>query len=436
MYDGHGTKILGGSEAQSAQIYDALRNFRDCEALPGYDPFAAFQVTSAAYVTGSEVSFIPASPKSVRGPHVATLRLDEVDEIDPDIRDAAMGMAMAIDGMPSSITMTSTWHRIAGPMAELVERGRSGDFPVFSFCIFEVLECCPEVRSGPNLEHCPECPIMTWCHADRDSHPGRLPKAKRSRGHYTTDALIQKVKAVSLRAFESDYLCLRPRAAGVWFTAFDERQHVTPAAEFQRNLTVHLAIDPGVHCGAVWFQARSRLDGSGCAVNVFADYFAEGLSAEANAQAILAKTQEVCGIGAAGARVSMDPAGSHRNAVGPVVRAEFVRVGCCGRNGLELWPTLGAHRPKADTLGLIEALLQSADGAVSLTIHPRCTHLIRALLSYSRARRNNQWMDYPEPECHPHEDLIDPLAGGLSLEFPAGRAPQPRLRRVHASSLR
>ena len=64
---------------------------------------------------------------------------------------------------------------------------------------------------------CPECPIQKWCHAGRDEHPQRLPKAKRSRGHYTIDRLIQKVDAVSERVLNSDYLCLKPRAAGVWF---------------------------------------------------------------------------------------------------------------------------------------------------------------------------------------------------------------------------
>ncbi len=34
-------------------------------------------------------------------------------------------------------------------------------------------------------------------------------------------------------------------------------------------------------------------------------------------------------------------------------------------------------------------------------------------------------MDYAEDPQHPHEDLIDPVAGGLKLEFPQGRTPQP-----------
>ena len=215
---------------------------------------------------------------------------------------------------------------------------------------------------------------MRWCHSDRDSDPAGRPKAKRSSGHYTIDSLIQKAKAVSQRVFESDYLCLRPRAAGVWFTIFDEAQHVRPAAEYDPHCPVHLAIDPGVHTGAVWFQVRPRIDGQGHRINVFADYFAEGLSAETNAQEIREKTRELCGIGMGRQRVSMDPAGNARTAVGPTVRGEYERAGVMGKNGLESWPA----GKKADGLALIEALLQSADRTVNLTIHPRCRHLITA----------------------------------------------------------
>jgi hypothetical protein len=59
---------------------------------------------------------------------VASLKLDEVDEIEPDIRDSAVGMAMEKHGSTSSILMTSTWHRVAGPMAKLIECGRTGAF--------------------------------------------------------------------------------------------------------------------------------------------------------------------------------------------------------------------------------------------------------------------------------------------------------------------
>lgn len=271
--------------------------------------------------------------------------------------------------------------------------------------------------------------LQRWCHSDLKQHPSGLPKAKRSGGHYTIDSLIQKAQAVSARVFESDYLCLRPKASGVWYTQFNENDHVKLSAEYDQYLPVHLSVDSGVNTGAVWFQCRPRWDGLGYAVNVFADYFAEGVSAEKNAELIRAQSERICGVGLHRARVSTDPAGNARTAIGPTVRGEYERAGLKGRNGLESWP----NGKKVDGLTLVEALLKSADGTINLTIHPRCKRLIMAFQCYARARRGSQWMDYAEDPQHPHEDLIDPLCGGLKLEFPEGRTPPPNLRRVHGS---
>ena len=155
---------------------------------------------------------------------------------------------------------------------------------------------------------------------------------------------------------------------------------------------------------------------------MFAEYFSEGLSAETSAVQI-----RECGRSRYGdidrrrLRVSTDPAGNARTSIGPTVRGEYERAGLIGRNGLESW----GQAKKQEGLQLIEALLRSADGTVSLRIHPRC-EATRPRVSALRTRqRGNQWMDYAEDPQHPHEDLIDPFGGGLKLEFPEGRTPPP-----------
>jgi hypothetical protein len=412
-YDRHGTRILGGSLAQSQQIYDALAEFE--AARPDASPFTSFTKTSARYVTGSDVSILSASRTSVRGPHVPTLCLDEVDEIEPEIREAATGMCMERRGVSASISMTSTWHNVGGPMAGLVERGDRGDFPLFRFCTFDVLERCPEARSGPFVggealyERCPACPLVKWCHSERDRNGGR-PLAKLSAGHYAIDSLIQKVRANSLRTFEADYLCRGPKADGVWFKDFDDRANVTEDAEFDPALPVHDSIDSGVFTGAVLFQVRRGAPGRH-RVNVFADYLTEGLGAEDNASAIVRLIGSRCG--PAAVVHSTDPAGGSRNAIGPTVVAEYERAGL---RPLRRWPV----GPKADRLAFVEGLICSADGTRALTVHPRCKATIAALKAYRRAKRAGQWMDWPEDPQHPHEELVDALAGGLMVEFPEG----------------
>jgi hypothetical protein len=271
-------------------------------------------------------------------------------------------------GVRASVAMTSTWHRVNGPMSGLMDRARAGEFPLFTLCTFEVLERCPDWRSGPSLENCPACPLVRWCHADLDNG---LPLAKRSSGHYAIDALIQKARATSLRTFESDYLCKGPRADGLWFPGFDPSSHVGERAEYDPGLPVHVAIDSGVFTGAVFFQVARGPTPTGTVdeVRVFADYLAESATAEQNARAILELARARCQ-GRLDV-VSTDPAGGARNPVGPTVIAEYERVGL---RPLRRWP-LGSV---ADGLALVESFVEPADGRARLSIHPRCTAVVRA----------------------------------------------------------
>ena len=154
---GHETKVLGGSRSQSEQIYRALKEFAyQWPNGKGSDPIESLLKSEARYRNGSEVSILAASATSVRGPHVPSLKIDEVDELDDEHFESAMGMCMKIRGAPASILMTSTWHRVGGRMSALVDRATAGEFPMFSFCVFEVLERCTEERSGKFLD-----PILT-----------------------------------------------------------------------------------------------------------------------------------------------------------------------------------------------------------------------------------------------------------------------------------
>jgi hypothetical protein len=424
----HATRILGGSKSQSAQVYRALRELvyhGEPHLLSDEDSIAKLLKDQAIYRNGSEVVILAASSTSVRGPHVPTLKLDEVDEIDSDCREAAMGMCMNRRGIPPSVIMTSTWHKVNGPMEALLESARGGDFPLYTHCIFEILERCPDSRSGANLEKCPQCPIQKWCHADRDRSPNNMPKAKRSDGHYSIDSLIQKVYATSSRTFEADYLCYGPRTDGLWFPTFDLAKHVDARAEYDPALPAYLSIDSGVFTGAVFFQVSHYATPGGTTeeIRVFADYSTEGLTAEKNARAILEVARTHCNGQIAYA--STDPAGGSRNPVGPTVISEYERVGLGPLRRRPIGST-------ADGLALIESFVEPADGMSRLSVHPRCQSLVRSMQNYRRAKRGGQWQDWPEDPQHPHEELVDALRGGLRTYFPNGRCPEPNYARVLA----
>ena len=420
----HSTRILGGSLAQSKQVYQALRRFH-AQAPEMYNTFTA---SRAHYITESDVEILAASSKSVRGPHVPTLVLDEVDEITPDLREAAMGMCMAIEGVPGMVSMTSTWHRVSGPMANLIELANSGSFPLWRFCAFEVLETCPAERSGKSLEHCPACPLVQWCHDTLDG----VPRAKRSAGHYTIDSLIQKVQATSRRTFEADYLCMGPKSEGLWFPEFSTA-NVNESLAYDPRLELHLAVDPGATTGAVFFQIARSYDGATGQdrheVRVLADYLCENKPAEQVAQDLreLARFRFNDRID----RFTIDSAGSARTAVGPRVTDLYAAGGL--RNP-GYWPKYAGS--VADQLALLESLVRTADGSKRLMIHPACKPTTQAFENYRRAKRGGQWQDYPEDPQHPHEDLMDALRGGVASALPHGRFATPgSLRKVQGSYL-
>lgn len=420
---GYGTRILAGSKDQSRQTYDAIRTgVQEARGELGSDSGSIRRLLKgeAEYANGSRIEILAASPTSVRGPHVPSLKLDEIEEIDPEVRDAAVNIASGHKGShKASILMTSTWHRVGGPMQDMVDlaRGRNG-FPHHTFCSFEVLETCPEERSGPGLEKCPECPIVAYCHEDKEDFGG-LPKAKRSDGHLTIDGLIQKATILSKRAFEADNLCRGAKADGLWFPNFDRNRHVHSEAEYDPRWPTHLALDSGVFTGAVFYQIRERMDAGvpTQTISVFADYLSEGQTPYTNAQAIMEIARTRCnGIGTVRRRWT-DPAGKARNAIGPTVIGEYAAAGLT----LEPWPVAGV----TDGLSLIEGFVEAADGKSRLILHPRCVNLIGAFESYRRAKVSGQWRDYPADPQHPAEDLMDALRGGLKAYFPEGRMPRP-----------
>jgi hypothetical protein len=431
----HRVRILGGSLSQSQQIYEAMRNIShgivDKKGEAGR-VFESLMSNRGLYKNGSEVVILPASNTSVRGPHIPTLLLDEVDEIKNDLRESAMGMCMNLNGMSPATVMTSTWHRIGGPMSELVERAESGEFPFFRFCIFEVMESCPDSRSGPNLENCPSCPLVQWCH---DVKGTSVPKAKRSRGHYSIDSVIQKVKAVSRRVFEADYLCKGPKQEGRWFTEFHRERNVTTLAEYNPNLPVHFSLDSGVVTGAVFFQVvwkeesisdRLILPGRHVRqtpeIHVFGEVLTDGIGVEHNAIQMREMARILCN-----GRLDYswtDPAGKSRTAIGPTVIAEYDRMGM----KLNSWPMQSV----VDSLLKMDSLINPAVGLPKLLIHPRCEKLISAFESYRRAKRGGQWQDYPEDPQHPHEDLIDALRCGVGAALPEGSIELSSVSRISA----
>lgn len=193
---------------------------------------------------------------------------------------------------------------------------------------------------------------------------------------------------------------------GLWFDGFDPATHVTEDAEYDPALPSYLSVDVGVETGAVIFQQHGER------INVVADYYSYNRPAEANAHALLALVDRHVGT----VRTTYcDPAGGARNPIGPTVLEVYRRA------GLPMRPWANTNPSVSDSLENVALRLTPRDGRPLLTVHPRCKALVNAFLSYRRAKRQDQWCDFPQDPCHPAEELIDALRGGLFARYPGRR---------------
>lgn len=97
-------------------------------------------VTRTVHVKGNVLQAITASTKATRGPHPTRLRMDEADEMELKIIDAAMGQTMVTDPeRKQQVLFASTHHYESGTMTELLKRAVEHDWPVYRWSYKETL---------------------------------------------------------------------------------------------------------------------------------------------------------------------------------------------------------------------------------------------------------------------------------------------------------
>jgi hypothetical protein len=133
--------LLGGSGQQSERVLEAMNRLWHYEGAP-----RRLLVGEAKKVTtlrnGAKIQALMASQRSVRGPHPQRLRMDEVDEMDLAILDAAMGQPMTRNGIRAQTVLSSTHQNPDGTMTEILKRAADVDvdWPVYEWCYHETLE--------------------------------------------------------------------------------------------------------------------------------------------------------------------------------------------------------------------------------------------------------------------------------------------------------
>jgi len=143
--------LLGGSMAQSQNVHEHVENLLRYPNAPSYAVKRQIK-TELLFNNNNWVRPLPASQTTVRGPHPHLTLLDEIDEMDKDIYDAAMGQALEKPNMlgftvPEMVVASSTWQNPIGTFQQVRDDALLNGKMVRTWCWREVL-ITPENPTG------------------------------------------------------------------------------------------------------------------------------------------------------------------------------------------------------------------------------------------------------------------------------------------------
>jgi|GEM_PF-1250123 len=136
--------LLGGSMAQATNVQEHIENLLLYPSSPSWAVAQQIQ-TQITFSGGNWIRPLPASQKTVRGPHPGLTCLDEIDEMDIKVYNAAMGQAMAKPNargiiIPEMVVASSTWQHPSGTFQTVRDDAIRKGLPVRTWCFNEVLK--------------------------------------------------------------------------------------------------------------------------------------------------------------------------------------------------------------------------------------------------------------------------------------------------------
>lgn len=136
--------ILGGSGAQSLNVHNASKLMWEYHNAPSHLITGEPTKFDTTLESKAWIHSLMASQRSARGPHPQRLILDEIDEMDLDILEAAQGQTMVgkqglQKGIETCTVMSSTHQYANGTMTEMLERAKDPErgWKVYEVCYRE-----------------------------------------------------------------------------------------------------------------------------------------------------------------------------------------------------------------------------------------------------------------------------------------------------------
>lgn len=138
---GSDCNILGGSMAQSTNVHEAMRAALDFVDSPR-DMVVKESAQMIKFSNKARIRPLTASQRTVRGPHPPFLLLDEIDEMELAILDAALGQPLpqrnwlGQEVKPYTV-MCSTWQNPEGTFTQIKRRFEAAGKPTKAWCYRE-----------------------------------------------------------------------------------------------------------------------------------------------------------------------------------------------------------------------------------------------------------------------------------------------------------
>lgn len=144
---GASVTLLGGSGEQSKRVHDYMTGaatnlpatFWGCPTAPRWLLASDPTRRETRLTNGGRISVLTASQTSVRGAHPNVLLLDEADEIDLKLAEAALGQPMMSHGIRPHVVVSSTRQYMGGTMDTLLERAAQNGQPIHTWCFRETM---------------------------------------------------------------------------------------------------------------------------------------------------------------------------------------------------------------------------------------------------------------------------------------------------------
>lgn len=261
LYPGWEQYHVGAVQFQSDKCYEYFIEFAGRPVFKGM--YAKTLISEAIthplhpeYPTSaSKIGIASGTYAAVSGPHPNGLSFDEVEECkDWKIIQKSLGCSMTTWNYDKTMRFhafslyTSTRDEVGGMMDRVLAHAGKVGWKVYTWCIWDVVERCPEERM------CYTCPQETQRRCD-----GRCKKVP-SGGFYSIEDFINKSSSVSDEVWISQFLCETPPRTGLVYKSFNRKVHVEKMQTmFRDGDPIYVGIDPGYHDYVlIWWQTNKR----------------------------------------------------------------------------------------------------------------------------------------------------------------------------------